>query len=64
MFKHLEEKEMGVIIDAMEKKEYSEGDMVITQGDDGDELYVVMSGELKCYKRFKGKEEDTFLKNY
>ena len=30
MFKHLEEKEMGVIIDAMERKEYKEGDMVIT----------------------------------
>lgn len=40
------------------------GDYVIKQGDDGDVLFLIDSGELKCYKRFAGKSEDTYLKTY
>lgn len=64
MFKHLEEKEMAIIIDSMQIKKFEKDEMVIQQGDDGNELYVVYSGQLKCNKRFPGKDEDTFLKNY
>ena len=52
MFKHLEEKEMDIIIGSMERKTFETGEMVISQGEDGNELYIVFSGELKCYKRF------------
>ena len=40
------------------------GDTVIRQGDDGDNLYVVDSGELDCYKKFSGSDEDKHLKIY
>jgi len=35
--------------------------MVIKQGEDGDELFVVQSGSLRCTKIFPGKTEETFL---
>lgn len=64
MFKHLEEKEMDIIINAMETKNFENDDCVIKQGDDGNELYIVSSGLLKCTKKFGDSKEDTFLKNY
>ena len=64
MFRHLEEKEMEIILDAVEVKQFNANDMVIKQGDDGYELYIVGSGKLKCYKRFPDKSEDTYLKTY
>ena len=36
----------------MEEKTYEENDEVIKQGDVGDCLYVVDSGELNTFKRF------------
>jgi len=64
MFRHLEEKEMSIILDAVEVKQFAGSDMVIKQGDDGYELYIVGVGQLKCYKRFPDKDEDTYLKTY
>ena len=37
---------------------------VIVEGDDGDFLYVVEQGELRCTKHFPGNAEPTFFKNY
>lgn len=48
----------------MEIKDYQPGEFVIKQGDDGQELYIVQSGELSCSKLFSGKTEETFLKTY
>jgi CRP-like cAMP-binding protein len=38
----------------MEEKVFGEKDVVIKEGDQGDCLYVVASGTLKCTKIFKG----------
>lgn len=40
------------------------GDTIISQGEDGDMLYVVDKGELDCYKRFKKDEDEKHLKIY
>jgi cAMP-dependent protein kinase regulator len=48
----------------MEIKNYKEGQQVITQGEDGGELFIVGSGKLSCSKKFPGNEEDTFLLEY
>ena len=64
MFKSLENKEMEIILDAVEVRDFKQDDMVITQGDDGNELYIVGSGTLKCFKRFPGNDSDTYLKTY
>lgn len=64
MFSSLDDKELEIVIDAMELKEFGPGDKVIQQGDDGDELYVVESGTLSCYRVMAKGEEPTFLKKY
>jgi cAMP-dependent protein kinase regulator len=64
MFKNLEEKDMQTILNSMEVKEFAKDDMVITQDDDGDELFIVGNGSLNCFKRFSGTNKDTFLKQY
>jgi cAMP-dependent protein kinase regulator len=52
MFSALDEKELEVVIDAMDEKKASAGENVIVEGEKGDELYVVEDGILECYKQF------------
>jgi cAMP-dependent protein kinase regulator len=63
LFNSLEEKELNTVIDAFEEKIYKEGDAVITQGDQGDVLYLIESGKLDCFKERKD-ENRLFLKEY
>lgn len=64
MFKSLAEKNQEIVVMAMEIKNYQKEDAVIKQGDDGEELFIVSSGKLRCTKIFSGKTEETFLKMY
>lgn len=64
MFSALDEKERNIVVDAMEEKRAKKGDHIINQGEEGNNLYVVESGTLSCYKLFSGKTEPTFLKKY
>ncbi len=52
LFNSLEEKDLNMVIDAMAENKFSAGDQVIKQGDPGDVLYVVYSGQLDCFKTF------------
>ena len=51
LFSNLEPKEIDIIIDAMEEKQFKAGEVVIEQGQSGDCLYVVDHGELDCFKK-------------
>lgn len=62
IFAGLEEKDKQIVVSAMEERKASSGNHVIKQGDDGNELFVVGAGTLKCYKNIRG--EDVFLKEY
>eukprot|EP01015_Nassula_variabilis_P027098 TRINITY_DN5497_c0_g1_i2.p1 TRINITY_DN5497_c0_g1~~TRINITY_DN5497_c0_g1_i2.p1 ORF type:complete len:338 (+),score=111.67 TRINITY_DN5497_c0_g1_i2:29-1042(+) len=64
MFSALEDKDREVIINAFEEKRFKKGQYVIQQGQEGDELYVVESGTLKCLKKFPGDTEPRYLKTY
>jgi cAMP-dependent protein kinase regulator len=64
MFSALDDKEKDIVIDAMNERKAVLGDYIIKQGEDGDNLYVVESGKLKCEKLFAGNTEPTFLKHY
>lgn len=71
MFQNLESDEKEVVIMAMEEKKFNAGDMVIEQGTDGDDLYVVEEGILECTKVFvsgfnfeSSSAEPKHLKNY
>ena len=47
---NLSPNEILVVVDAMRERKFNAGDTVIRQGDAGDELFFVESGELECYK--------------
>lgn len=64
MFSALEEKELEIVINAMVEVKFSSGSTVIQQGDDGDNLYIIDSGHLDCFKKFSGAEKAKFLKTY
>lgn len=50
MFSALNPKELDIVIGAMQNVKKKKGDLVIKEGDDGDNLYVVESGVLTCTK--------------
>ena len=64
IFNSLDEKELEVVIGAMDERKAGPGEPIIRQGEDGDNLYVVESGKLACTKLFPGNEEETHLKYY
>ena len=64
IFNSLDDKELKTVIDSFEEKNYSAGQNVITQGEEGDVLYLVDSGELDCEKVFKSGDPPTYLKTY
>lgn len=64
MFNALDPKELGIVIDAIEEAKYQDGEHIIKEGDQGDCMYVLESGSLKCTKVFPGNSEPTLLKKY
>lgn len=64
MFANLDEGDLNIVIDAMEEKVYEDSDVVIQQGDDGAELFLVGEGELECSRVMKTGEDPTFLRKY
>lgn len=64
MFNTLDAKQQDIVVAAMSVINYAPGDTVIKQGDDGQELFIVGSGTLRCCKLFEGKDEETELMKY
>jgi len=64
MFNALDEKELKIVVDAIEEVKVQPGQIVIKEGDQGDCMYVVEFGQLNCTKLFKGQNQPTFLKEY
>ena len=62
MFNGLEESEMEVVIDAMDEQKVKAGETIITEGEKGDELFVVEEGKLDCYKQIDNAQK--LLKSY
>ncbi|KAF8312880.1 camp-binding domain-like protein [Clavulina sp. PMI_390] len=55
LFQKLDNKRRKAVLGAMKEMQFSEGSVVIAQGDDGDFFYVVDSGTLDVFKR--GEDE-------
>jgi len=49
LFSDLDDAQMGIVIDAMERKVFSAGDWVIKQGEEGNDFYVVGQGVCETY---------------
>jgi cAMP-dependent protein kinase regulator len=52
LFVGLEQHELEIVISAMAEKSFNAGDTIIQQGENGDCLYVVETGQLDCFKKF------------
>ena len=52
MFSSLNPDELAIVLDAMQSYKKKPGQAVITEGEEGDCLYVVESGVLTCTKIF------------
>jgi cAMP-dependent protein kinase regulator len=46
----LNAKELEIVIGAMEEKKFAAGDVIIKQGDEGNNLFVVDTGSLTCVR--------------
>ena len=64
LFSSLEAKDLEIVIGAMDEKRFKSGEDVIVQGDKGDCLYFVESGNLECYKQFSKGTEPVLVKKY
>jgi len=56
LFSNLENKDKDIVVGAMKVVEVEPQGKIITQGDEGDCLYVIDSGVLECFKKI-GEEE-------
>eukprot|EP00928_Gymnodinium_smaydae_P021754 TRINITY_DN18523_c0_g1_i1.p1 TRINITY_DN18523_c0_g1~~TRINITY_DN18523_c0_g1_i1.p1 ORF type:complete len:407 (-),score=95.71 TRINITY_DN18523_c0_g1_i1:169-1389(-) len=57
MFNTLDSKDMDVLLAAMKEVTLQPGQEIITEGDDGDFLFVVESGNLDCVKTIDGQKQ-------
>lgn len=64
LFNSLEQEQLQIVINAMSVKEYAAGEDVITQGDDGDDFYVLDKGECECYLKLSDNPEPIMVKEY
>lgn len=65
MFNSLNPKDKKAILDAVKPVQKKKGEVIIKQGDDGDNFYILESGALDCFKLMQPTDaEDTFLKTY
>jgi cAMP-dependent protein kinase regulator len=64
LFQSLEDQELHTVIDAFEEVNFGEKQFVITQGEQGEVLYLIETGQLSCFKKFSPNEEPKFLKHY
>jgi len=60
MFQALDEKDLGIVIGAMEEVNADAGKRIITHGEDGDCLYVIEDGNLECKIPIKDGPEKVF----
>lgn len=64
IFNSLDDQDMNTVVNAFEEKRLSPGEYIIKQGDQGETIYLVDTGELDCEKVFKKGDPPTYLKTY
>lgn len=57
MFSELEPNDLETILNAMKEATFEQGKKVITEGEDGDYLFVIEKGALDCIKVINGEEK-------
>lgn len=60
LLKPLTPMELNVVSQLLKREEFSEGDLIIKEGDEGDRFYIMAKGEARAY--VKGKEVKKYEK--
>lgn len=60
-FSHLDQDQMKQVVNAMFLVEKQERDIIINQGDDGDNFYIIDTGSVEVFIKTVGSEEDAKL---
>jgi cAMP-dependent protein kinase regulator len=58
LFANLAENQLQVVLDAVDKREHKAGDFVIKQGEEGNEFFILASGECDCFVEGVGKVKE------
>ena len=61
LFEVLSDSEREALIKEMELESHEEGSVILSEGDPGDSMYVISSGEVKVYTRATGKSGSVYL---
>ncbi|EDQ84849.1 uncharacterized protein MONBRDRAFT_39101 [Monosiga brevicollis MX1] len=61
LFQHLDSEELTEVLDAMFLIKKQAGTEIITQGDEGDNFYVVDAGQLEVWKKDDGADESKMV---
>ncbi|PFH36401.1 cAMP-dependent protein kinase regulatory subunit [Besnoitia besnoiti] len=61
LFSSLDVEDLETVINAFQEVEVKKSTVIIRQGDDGDRLYLIETGEVDVMKKFPGEKEDKFL---
>ncbi len=61
LFEVLSDQERAALIKEMELEQHEEGSVILSEGDPGDSMYVISSGEVKVYTRGTGKSGTVYL---
>lgn len=65
MFSNLEEKDLSTVIDAMEERKFKKFDKIISQGQEGNSMFLIDSGTLDCFKLLNNNDKDAkYIKLY
>lgn len=57
LFAPLDEKDLTLVVDAMQEKTLDKETRIIQEGDDGECLYVIEKGTMDCFKKIQGEEK-------
>lgn len=62
LFQNITQDDLKCVVRATEQKSTNEDEVIIAEGDQGDVLFIVASGEYECWKMIN--EKNTYLKTY
>ena len=61
IFSALEQEDLQFVASQVHKKSFSMGDRIVSQGESGEDMYLVLSGSVNVFVRESGRGEDTYL---
>ena len=64
LFRHLETEQKEFITRAMFVVDVKAGDTIISQGDDGDNFYVIDRGNVECFKYEDSPDDEKLVHTY